>query len=108
MVNKNEIFDFLNDAQQKTLKPYRPLDVNEYPKMKKRDYVKFVNRRNYSFDEGGLILDFDIPRIKILRWENRTQDWIDLTYFIPFWKQNMKNISRRGFFERLLENLNNR
>ena len=108
MITKKDIYDFLNSSQQKTLDLYKLLREDEYSKMNKRDYIKIIDRRNYTFDEGGLILELDLPRIKILRWKNKAHAWIDLTYFFPFWKQNTKNISRRGFFERLLENLNSR
>lgn len=102
--------DFLNDAQQKSISDYKYIPEAKIPdyKMKKGDYIKYIFKENYQFNEGGIIINIDrYPIITIKSYAQPiSQNYsIDLTQIYVFHKKNKKNQTRREYFEEYLSNL---
>jgi len=101
--------DFLNDSQQNAISDYKYISdtkIQDY-KMKKGDYIKFMLKPNYQFIEGGIIINIDqYPIITIKPYQSTTQNYsIDLTKIYVFHKKNIKNQTRREYFEEYLKNI---
>lgn len=104
--------DFLNDSQNKAISEYKYIPdhkILDY-KMKKGDYLKFMLKNNYQFNEGGIIINIEQYPIIVLRSYYPTfQNYsIDLTKIYVFHKKNRKNQSRREYFEEYLKNLSSK
>jgi len=102
--------DFLNDAQQKSIADYKYIPEVKIPdyKMKKGDYIKFIFKENYKFNEGGIIINIDkYPIVTIKSYAQPiSQNYsIDLTKIHVFHKRNRKTQTRREYFEEYLSNL---
>ena len=102
--------DFLNDAQQKSISDYKYIPEAKIPdyKMKKGDYIKYIFKENYQFNEGGIIINIDrYPIVTIKSYAQPiSQNYsIDLTQIYVFHKKNKKNQTRREYFEEYLSNL---
>ena len=101
--------EFLNDSQNKSISDYKYIPDNKIQdyKMKKGDYVKFMLKDNYQFNEGGIIINMEQYPIIVLKSYNPTsQNYsIDLTKIYVFHKKNRKNQTRREYFEEYLKNL---
>ncbi len=102
--------DFLNDAQQKSISDYKYIPEAKIPdyKIKKGDYIKFIFKQNYQFNEGGIIINIDkYPIVTIKSYAQPiSQNYsIDLTQIYVFHKKNKKNQTRREYFEEYLSNL---
>jgi hypothetical protein len=102
--------EFLNDAQQNAISDYKYipdakiLDYN----MKKGDYIKFMLKPNYQFNEGGIIISIDrYPIITLKSYKQPTSQIysIDLTKIHVFHKKNRKSQTRREYFQEYLSNL---
>jgi hypothetical protein len=102
--------EFLNDSQQKSISDYKYIPdakIQDY-KMKKGDYIKFMLKSNYQFNEGGIIINIDRYPIIILKSYQQPNPQIysiDLTQIYVFHKKNKKNQTRREYFEEYLSNL---
>ncbi len=101
--------DFLNDSQKNAISDYKYISdtkIQDY-KMKKGDYIKFMLKPNYQFIEGGIIINIDqYPIITIKPYQSITQNYsIDLTKIYVFHKKNIKNQTRREYFEEYLKNI---
>jgi hypothetical protein len=101
--------EFLNDVQQNSISEYKYIPdgkIKDY-KVKKGDYIKFMLRDNYQFNEGGIIINMDRYPIVILKpYQSNLQNYsIDLTKIFVFHKKNIKNQTRREYFEEYLSNL---
>ena len=102
--------EFLNDSQQSAISDYKYIPDAKIPdyKMKKGDYIKFILKSNYQFNEGGIIINID--RYPIITLKSYQQPIfqiysIDLTQIYVFHKKNKKNQSRREYFEEYLINI---
>ena len=98
------IYDFISDAIKEKLKDYMLID--NFNKLSDKNYVKFINKRNFEFNEGGFVIDINEPIITILRWDNRKKFNIDTNYYHIFFKKNKEQLSQRNFFEKVLDGLN--
>jgi hypothetical protein len=102
--------DFLNDAQQNSISSYKYIPeakIQDY-KMKKGDYIKYILKPNYQFNEGGIIINIDRYPIIILKSYQHpiSQNYsLDLTKIYVFHKKNKKTQTRREYFEEYLSNL---
>jgi len=100
--------DFLNESQQNAISDYKyiPEDKIRGYKMKNGDYIKFMLKENYKFIEGGIIINItQYPVIIIKSYQSNQQNYsIDLTKIYVFHKKNMKNQTRREYFEEYLNN----
>jgi len=104
--------DFLNYAQQNAISDYKYIPdtkINDY-KMKKGDYIKFMLKQNYQFLEGGIIINMtEYPIITLKSYQPNSQIYsIDLTKIYVFHKKNIKNRTRREYFEEYLKSLSNK
>ena len=104
--------DFLNDAQQNAISDYKYIPdtkIHDY-KMKKGDYIKFMLKQNYQFLEGGIIINMtQYPIITLKSYQPNSQIYsIDLTKIYVFHKKNIKNRTRREYFEEYLKSLSNK
>lgn len=101
--------EFLNDAQQIAISDYKYIPDAKIPdyKMRKGDYIKFMIKQNYQFNEGGIIINIDQYPIVILKsYQPIPQNYsIDLTKIHVFHKRNKKTQTRREYFEEYLSNL---
>ena len=102
--------DFLNDAQQKSISDYKYIPEAKIPdyKIKKGDYIKFIFKQNYQFNEGGIIINIDKYPIVIIKsyTQHISQNYsIDLTKIHVFHKKNRKTQTHREYFEEYLSNL---
>ena len=101
--------EFLNDSQNKSISDYKYIPDNKIQdyKMKKGDYVKFMLKDNYQFNEGGIIINMEqYPIIVLKSYYPTSQNYsIDLTKIYVFHKKNIKNQTRREYFEEYLKNL---
>jgi hypothetical protein len=102
--------DFLNDSQKNAISDYKYIPdtkIHDY-KMKKGDYIKFMFKENYQFNEGGIIINIDrypIVKLKSYQHPNSQIYSIDLTQIYVFYKKNKKTQTRREYFEEYLKNL---
>lgn len=102
--------EFLNETQQNAISDYKYIPdtkIQDY-KIKKGDYIKFILKYNYQFNEGGIILNIDrYPIVTLKSYQQPTSKIysIDLTQIYVFHKKNKKTQSRREFFEEYLKNL---
>ncbi len=103
--------EFLNDSQQNSISDYKYIPdakIQDY-KMKKGDYIKFMFKENYKFNEGGIIINIDrypIVTLKSYQQHSPSQNYsLDLTQIYVFHKKNKKTQTRREFFEEYLSNL---
>ena len=101
--------DFLNNAQQNAISDYKYISdtkIHTY-KMKRGDYIKFMLKPNYQFNEGGIIMNItQYPIITIKSYQPNQQNYsLDLTKVYVFHKKNKKNQTRREYFEEYLKNL---
>jgi hypothetical protein len=102
--------EFLNDKQQNAISDYKYIPeakISDY-KMKKGDYIKYMFKLNYQFNEGGIIINIDRYPIVILKsyQQETSQNYsIDLTKIHVFHKKNRKTQTRREYFEEYLSNL---
>ena len=93
--------EFLNDSQQNSISDYKYIPdtkIHDH-KMKKGDYIKFMLKPNYQFNEGGIIINIDRYPIITLKYS------LDLTQIYVFHKKNKKSQTRREYFEEYLSNL---
>lgn len=101
--------EFLNDSQQKSISDYKYIPDAKIPdyKMKKGDYIKFMLKPNYQFNEGGIIINIDrYPIVTLRPYNPSSQNYsLDLTQIHVFHKKNKKTQTRREFFEEYLSNL---
>jgi len=101
--------EFLNDSQQKSLEGYKLIKWGETKlRVDKKDYIKYMLAENYTFYEGGFVINIDNPRITIMRWSDRKKQTVDINKQYVFYKKNMAGMTKRTFFQNLLENLKNR
>ena len=108
---KEELLDFLTPSQQNSIKEYNYIDLQNIKKnkIKKGDYIKFMYKNNYQFMEGGIVIETqDLPIIRLKSYDTTQKIFykLDLSKVYVFHKKSSK-ISRRDFFEQLLENLGN-
>lgn len=108
-MKKEDLLEFLNENQQKSLKDYNYLAITENIKkipLKKGDYLKFMYKYNYQFMEGGIIIEtIDWPVVRVKSYDKINNFYrLDLTKVYVFYKSK-KQKTRREFFEELLENL---
>jgi hypothetical protein len=104
--------EFLNDAQQNSISDYKYIPdakIQDY-KMKKGDYIKFMLKDTYQFNEGGIIINLDRYPIVTLRpyqlYIKPIQNYsIDLIKIFVFHKKNKNTQTRREYFEEYLSNL---
>jgi hypothetical protein len=102
--------EFLNDSQQNSISDYKYIPdtkIQDY-KMKKGDYIKFMFKQNYQFNEGGIIINIDrYPIITLKSYQQPTPQIypLDLTQIHVFHKKNKKTQTRREYFEEYLSNL---
>ena len=110
MINKQYLEDFLNDTQKRGISDYKYIPdekIQDY-KMKKGDYIKYMFKQNYQFTEGGIIINIDQYPVIILKTYSPSSSplySIDLTKIYVFHKKNIKNQTRREYFEEYLKNL---
>lgn len=101
--------DFLTISQQQSIKDYIFISQNQLPKLKisKGDYVKFMYQYNYQFMEGGIVMDIDkYPVVRLKSYGEKIKYYtIDLSKTFVFYKKNRERITKREFFEELLNNL---
>ena len=107
-MKKEELLDYLNERQQKSLKDYFHLENTNLKKIpiKRGDYIKFMYKYNFQFMEGGIIIDInDWPVVRVKSYDLMPTFYkLDLSKVYVFYKK--KNIkTKREFFEELLENL---
>lgn len=108
-MRKEDLMDFLNPAQQNSLKDYIFLEsVTKLPiPIKKNDYIKFIYKYNYKFMEGGVVInteEWPVILVKSYDTIKRTFYKIDLSQVYVFYKKS-GIMTRRDYFEQLLENL---
>jgi len=101
--------EFLNNSQQNVISDYKYIPdtkIHDY-KIKKGDYIKFMLKENYQFMEGGIIINItQYPIITIKSYQPNQQNYsLDLTKVYVFHKKNIKNQTRREYFEEYLKNL---
>ena len=102
--------EFLNDSQQNSISDYKYIPdtkIHDH-KMKKGDYIKFMHKPNYQFNEGGIIINIDRYPIVILKsyQQPTSQNYsLDLTQIYVFHKKNKNTRTRREYFEEYLSNL---
>ena len=102
--------EFLNDSQQNSISDYKYIPdtkIHDH-KMKKGDYIKFMHKPNYQFNEGGIIINIDRYPIVILKSYQKSisQNYsLDLTQIYVFHKKNNNTRTRREYFEEYLSNL---
>lgn len=102
--------EFLNDKQQNAISDYKYIPeekIQDY-KIKKGDYIKFMLKQNYEFNEGGIIINIDRYPIVIIKSYQQpiSKNYsIDLTKIYVFHKKNRKTQTRREYFEEYLSNL---
>ena len=81
--------EFLNDSQQNSISDYKYIPdtkIHDH-KMKKGDYIKFMLKPNYQFNEGGIIINIDRYPIVILKsyQQPTSQNYsLDLTQIYEF------------------------
>jgi hypothetical protein len=101
--------EFLNNSQQNAISDYKYIPDVKIPdyKMKNGDYIKFMFKPNYEFNNGGIIINIDRYPIIILRsYYPTSQNYsIDLTKIYVFHKKNRKTQTRREYFQEYLSNL---
>lgn len=101
--------EFLTIAQQQSIESYEYIPPEKLlkKKMNKGDYVKFMYQYNYQFMEGGIIMDLEnYPVVRLMSYgDKRTYYMIDLSKTFVFYKRNEGRITKREFFEELLNNL---
>ncbi len=89
--------EFLNDSQQNSISDYKYIPdtkIHDH-KMKKGDYIKFMHKPNYQFNDGGIIINIDRYPIVILKSYQKpiSQNYsLDLTQIYVFHKKNNQNI----------------
>ncbi len=104
-MNMDSLLDFLNPAQQRSLEGYSLLENRK--EIKKGDYVKFMLKENYKLMDGGIVIDMDEwPVLRLKSYEKSFNNFykVDASRVYLFWKRKNK-LTRRDFFEDLLENL---
>lgn len=110
-MNRENLMDFLNPVEQDSLKDYIYLETTDVSKIpfKNSDYLKFMYRRNYQLVNGGIVLEtseWPVVKMKSFDREKREIYKINLNSVYVFYKRSGK-MTRRDFFEELLENLGN-
>ena len=108
-MEKEDLLDFLNAKQQKSLEGYIYFNNENVSKLpfKNGDYIKFMYRYNYKFMEGGVITSvLEYPILKVRCYDMTYGVYrIDVGKIYLFYKKNRKAQTRREYFEELLENL---
>lgn len=105
-MKQKQLMDFLNESQQKSLEGYKLIKSDEKKaKMQKKDYVKYMSADNYSFYDGGFIIEVNLPEITIMRWSDRQKQLLNVSKQYVFFKQNDDNVTRRSFLQNLLDSL---
>ena len=105
-MKQKQLMDFLNESQQKSLEGYKLIKPDEKKeKMQKKDYVKYMSADNYSFYDGGFIIEVNLPEITIMRWSDRQKQLLNISKQYVFFKQNDDNVTRRSLLQNLLDSL---
>jgi len=105
----DDLKEFLTISQQQSISDYIYIHPNKLDTLKinSGDYVKFMYRYNYKFMEGGIVINIDnYPVVKLKSYGGKMQFYnIDLSKTFVFYKKNRDRITKRQYFEELLNNL---
>ena len=99
-MKREQIMDFLNDDEQKSLEDYEYITTNE--QLHVGDYIKYLTKSNYKFYNWGILIAVD--EFPVLRVMNRGVFYrIDYNRVYLFTKRVSR--TRRDFYEDLLKKL---
>ena len=98
----DKLSDFISKTNKSKLKDYNICNS----KISKRDYVKYMDKKNFNFYDGGIITDIDKNKITYIEWNTKKTYTIDSNYYHIFYKSN-KYISKKEYYKKLLYKLNN-
>ena len=97
-----KLSDFISTTNKNKLKDYK-LNNNE---ICKRDYLKYMDKKNFNFYNGGIVTDINKNKITYIEWNTKKKYTIDTNFYYIFYKSN-RYISKREYYEKLLYKLNN-
>jgi len=108
-MRKEFLLDFLTSDQILSVKDYNFIETDTNlccSKIKNGNYVKYMERLNYRFWEGGIVVGFDYPVLKLKAYVRPNRFYtIDVTKFFIFYKRGDRWRTRREYFEEMLESL---
>ncbi len=99
-MKREELMDFLNDDDQKSLEDYEYIIRKE--QLHVGDYIKYLTKSNYKFHKWGILIAID--EFPVLRVINRGVFYridFDKVYLFTKWVSRTK----RDFYEDLLKKL---
>jgi hypothetical protein len=99
-MKREEVMDFLNDDDQKSLEDYEYITTQQ--QLHVGDYIKYLMKSNYKFYNWGILIAVD--EFPVLRVMNRGVFYrIDFDKIYLFAKRVAR--TRRDFYEDLLKKL---
>jgi hypothetical protein len=99
-MKREQIMDFLNEDEQKSLEDYEYITTHE--QLHVGDYIKYLTKSNYKFYNWGILIAVD--EFPVLRVMNRGVFYrIDFNRVYLFTKRVSR--TRRDFYEDLLKKL---
>ncbi len=69
-----DILEYINDEDLNKLKDYK--FINNITKINKGGHIRYINKKNYKFNNGGIIIDVknDYNLLKIMNY-NKNKTW---------------------------------
>ena len=103
-MKRDEIMDFLNEDEQKSLEDYEYVERQE--QLHVGDYIKYLTKSNYKFNNWGILIGIeDFPVLRVLNNHNGKRIFYNIDFNRIYLFEKRVSRTRRDFYEDLLKKL---
>ena len=99
-----QIMDFLNEDEQKSLEDYEYIERQE--QLHVGDYIKYLSKSNYKFNIWGILIGIeDFPVLRVLNNHNGNRIFYRIDFNSIYLFEKRVSRTRRDFYEDILKKL---